>query len=209
MIRGIGIIPFIILNIISSYAQDAETLFQRGNSLSVDGKYKEALIYVDSSLNIDSSLYQRYFFRAELKCNLGMIEDAIRDVSRCIDKCNCSTRKLHVSSYYLKRAELQYSLNNQLSSMNDVNQSITYNPKNWEAYNFRSILFIDSGQIQFALADLNKSYLINDNEATTLIIRGKLKIATGDIEGACMDLSKVVDWGFSEIEPWISNNCKK
>ncbi len=212
MIQNNRIILFICLNVlphISANSQDAEGIFQRGNSLFSQGKFKEALIYVDSSLNIDSSLYQRYFFRAQIKFNLGMPESAINDLSRCIDKCNCPTRNHHVSDYYLKRGELQFYLKNQSKSMADINQSLSYNPKNWEAYNFRSLLFIGRGQIQLALADLDKSYLINDNEATTLIARGKLRIEIGDIEGACVDLSKVVDWGFDEFEPWLSNNCRK
>jgi tetratricopeptide (TPR) repeat protein len=197
------------LSFFSANSQDAEEIFQQGNSLSMDGKYKEALAYVDRSLNMDSSLYQRFGFRAELKFKLGMIEEAIGDISRCIDKCKCPTRKYHVSDYYLERSELQLLLKNQQAAMEDVNKSISNNPNNWKAYNFRSGLFITNGQVPLALADLNKSFAINNNEATTLIVRGKLKIEIGDLEGACSDLSKVADWGFDEFDTWIEKNCKK
>jgi tetratricopeptide (TPR) repeat protein len=193
----------------SASSQNAEEIFQQGNSLSLDGNYKEALAYVDRSLNMDSSLYQRFLFRADLKFKLGMIEEAIDDVSRCIDKCKCPTRKYHVSNYYLERSQLQLLLKNQQATMEDVNKSISNNPNNWKAYNFRSGLYSDKGQITLALADLNKSFAINDNEATTLIARGKLKIEIGDLDGACSDLSTVADWGFNEFELWIKNNCKK
>lgn len=138
-----------------------------------------------------------------------MIEEAISDISKCIDKCKCTTRKYHISSYYLKRAELQLHIKNQQTAMADVNKSISNNPDNWNAYNFRSVLFIIKGQIPLALADLNRSFAINSNEATTLIARGKLRIEIGDLDGACSDFSKVADWGFDELEPWISKNCKK
>jgi tetratricopeptide (TPR) repeat protein len=193
----------------SAFSQTAEEIFQQGNSLSMDGKYKEALVCVDRSLNMDSSLYQRFEFRAELKFKLGMTEGAIQDISRCIEKCRCPTRKYHVSDYYLERAELQLSLKDQQRAMEDVNKSISNNPNNWRAYNFRSGLFITNGQMLLALSDLNKSFAINDNEATTLIARGKLKIVMGDLDGACSDLSKVADWGFDEFDTWIGKNCKK
>src|SRR5690606_8957760 len=112
MIRKIALLVLIVivagLSPISANSQSAEEIFQRGSSLGFDGKYKEALIYVDKSLNMDSSLYQRFGFRAELKTKLGMIDEAIDDVSRCIEKCKCPTRKYHVSDYYLERAQLQH-----------------------------------------------------------------------------------------------------
>jgi|SRR5688572_13145200 len=192
----------------SAYSQSAEEIFQRGNSLGFDGKYKEALIYVDRSLNMDSSLYQRFGFRAELKTKLGMIDDAIDDVSRCIEKCKCPTRKYHVSDYYLERAELQFLNKNRPAAMQDVIKSISYNSNNWKAYNFRSELFVINGEIPLALADLDKSFYINDNEASTLIARGKLKIEIGDSKGACSDLAKVAAWGIDDFDAWIRQNCK-
>jgi tetratricopeptide (TPR) repeat protein len=208
---AIGALTIILSGLLtfSANSQDAEELFQQGNSLSIDEKYKEALIYVDRSLKMDSSLYQRFGFRAELRTKLGMIEEAIDDISRCINKCKCPTRKYHVSDYYLERAELQLLIKDQPSAMVDINKSISTNPNNWKAYNFRSGLFIAKGQMTPALTDLNKSFAINDNESTTLIARGKLKIEIGDLDGACSDLSKVAEWGFDEFDIWITKNCKK
>lgn len=189
-------------------AQDAEEIFQTGNRLDSEGKYVEALKYVNKSLSIDSSMYQRYMFKAELEFKLGMINAAIIDMGKCIDRCNCPTRKYHVSSYLVRRANLHIHKEDFESAMNDVNSSIKQNPERWEAYNLRSHLNIRQGEFQKALIDLNKSYSINDNEATTLILRGQLRSELGDQAGACNDLTTVVNWGFDEFEEWISQNCK-
>lgn len=194
---------------IPTNAQDAEEIFQRGNSLSWDGKYQEALIYVDSSLNLDSSLYQRYLFRAQLKAKLGMFGSAIDDVTKCIERCKCTTRKYHVSTYYLERAKLQIETNNHDAAISDATKSINSNPYNWHSYNFRSNLYIKSGNLMGALSDLNRSIKIDDNQAETFIARGQLRIEIGDIDGACSDLIKVVSWGLDEFEPWIKENCNK
>lgn len=189
-------------------SQDAEEIFQHGNSLSWDGKYEEAIMYVDSSLNMDSSLYQRYAFRSELNAKLGRYEQAIQDITKCIERCKCTTRKYHVSTYYLERAHLQLLNNNTEAAISDATKSISSNPNKWESYNFRSNLSIQSGNLNEALTDLNKSININDNQAETFIARGKLRIQMEDIQGACNDLSKVSSWGFDEFEPWINENCK-
>jgi len=188
-------------------AQDAEALFQKGNSLTWDGKYEEALDFVNKSLEIDSSLYQRYGFRAKIKANLGMYESAIEDITRCINKCNHKTRRYHVASRYLERAELHVLKNNNEAALEDTNKSISSNPNSWKAYNYRSSLLIKSGKSENALADLNKSIQINDNEASTYILRGKLRIDMGNIDGACSDFSKVSKWGFDEFDSWIRKNC--
>ncbi len=198
-----------VLLTVSAYSQDVEELFQRGNSLSTAERYEEALFYVDESLKMDSSMYQRYAFRAKIKAKLGMIDEAIEDITKCIHRCKCTFRNHHVSGYYLVRAELQLENKNQAAAMEDVNKSISSNPKNWEAYNFRSLLFIAMGQRALALNDLNTSFKVNDNESATLFARGKLRIELGDIEGACSDYSKLVEWGFDEFNSWISNHCKK
>lgn len=189
-------------------AQNAEEIFQQGNTLDWEGNYKEALMYVDSSLNIDSSLYQRYHFRAGLKVKLGMIESAIIDITKCINKCDCPTRKFHVSSYYLDRAELQLLNNDASASLADTNKSISISSTSWKAYNFRSNLLVKSGKLQDALMDLDKSIQLNNNEAATFICRGKLRIEMGDIEGACRDLSKVSGWGIDDFDTWLNKNCK-
>ncbi|MEP2671573.1 MAG: hypothetical protein ABJH04_21390 [Cyclobacteriaceae bacterium] len=202
-----GLLAFALTTCVNG--QDAEEIFQRGNSLWWEGKYQEALMYVDSSLKIDSSLYQRYLFRAKLNAELGMFESAIEDVTKCIERCKCSTRKYHLSTYYLERARLQVQTNDHDAAISDATKSINSNPHNWQSYNFRSDLFIKSGNLDGALSDLTNSIKIDDNQAETFIARGQLRIEMGDIDGACSDLSKVVSWGLDEFESWINENCSR
>lgn len=194
--------------IISVIGQNAEKIFQQGNEFNLQENYKDALVYVDSSLNIDSSLYQRYHFRADIKTKLGMIESAIADITECIKKCNCTTRKFHVADYYLDRAELQIMKKDTAESLADVTKSISINSASWRAYNFRSSVFAGFGKLNAALADLDKSIQINDNEASTFIQRGQLWIQMGNIPRACSDFSKVRDWGIDDFDTWLNANCR-
>jgi tetratricopeptide (TPR) repeat protein len=142
------------------------------------------------------------------RTQLGMIESAIADITKCINKCKCPTRMYHTSNYYLERAELYLRSNEVSASLADANKSISINAKNWPAYNFRSGLLVKSGKLQDALRDLDKSIQLNDNEASSFINRAKLRIEMGDIEGACGDLSKVRDWGIDDFDSWLKRNCK-
>ena len=194
--------------VFSAFCQNTEEIFQQGNLFDKEGDYRKALIYVDSSMTMDSSLYQRFGFRAEIKFKLGMVKEAIDDISKCIDKCRCPTRKYHVSDYYRRRAEMKLSIFKIPFAIEDANKSISRNPSNWKAYNVRSNLMQIQGLNLLALADLDKSFVINDNEATTLKARGKLRFEIGDLEGACADFSIVAKWGFDEYDSWVKRYCK-
>ncbi|MBX2841372.1 MAG: hypothetical protein KTR26_06345 [Flammeovirgaceae bacterium] len=206
--RNIVFITLFVLSGFLAVCQDAESIFQKGNSLSLKGKYKEALNYVNRSLELDSSLYQRYGFRAEIKTNLGMYESAIQDITKCINKCTCPTRKYHVASYYLERAELYIKKGDSQSALNDANSSIRTNPNEWKAYVYRSKLLLANSKNAKALSDLNKAITLDNNQAESFIMRGELLIKMGDKKAACQDFSKVLGWGFDEYELWIKKNCQ-
>ena len=189
-------------------SQDYEKIFRKGVNLYKENKFKEALIYIDSSLNIDSSAYQRYSLRSDIKISLGMLKSAAEDMTRCIEKCDGPNRMSHVSDYYMKRAEILSLDKNQNQAFLDIHKSIEFNPKNWKAYTIRSSYYLNGGNLYNAMLDLDKSISINDNEANTYVIRGELRAETGDISGACKDFRKLAGWGFDEYNQWLSENCK-
>jgi len=189
-------------------AKEIEEIFQKGNSLSREGKYKEALEHVERSMAMDSSLYQRYLFRADLKAKLGMYESAILDVSKCIERCNCTHRKSHVSTYLLRRASLHEQNNEFDLAMKDANESILSNPTSWQSYLYRGQFFAKVQQFDKALEDLNKSAQLNGNRPEIFISRGLIHAQLGNMEEACSDFRIVKSWGFEEAKEWLKANCK-
>jgi tetratricopeptide (TPR) repeat protein len=189
-------------------AKEIEEIFQKGNSLSREGKYKEALEHVERSMAMDSSLYQRYSFRADLKAKLGMYESAISDMSICIERCNCTYRESHISSYLIKRASFHEQNEDFESALKDAIESIQYNSESWQSYLYRGQLLAKSQQFEEALNDLNKSAQLNDNRPEIFITRGLIHAKLGNMENACSDFKIVKDWGFDEAKQWIKENCK-
>ena len=120
----------------TAQAQDSETLFREAVRL-YDGEFKpnKALIYLDSSLSIDSSLYQRFHYRASMLMDIGRHDLAIVDITKCIERCACEPNvNHHVSDYYLDRAKLHRHLGHEDEELSDVNESIAHNVKNWQAF---------------------------------------------------------------------------
>lgn len=185
-----------------------EELFQKGNSLSREGKYEEALEYVNKSMEMDSSLYQRYLFRAGLKVELGRYESAIKDVTKCIDRCDCEYRNSHVASYYLERSNI-YILNNEKSkALEDIEESISLNPENWRAYFLRASHEISLGEYKLALDDLNKSIKLDDKVSYVFHYRGVVYTKLEDFDAACADFSSAIKLGLKESQEWKNQFCK-
>ena len=209
-IKTVAITLLLSCQLMLVQAQDAEALFSEARRLyQEEFKPNKALIYLDSSLSIDSSLYQRFSFRAQMLMDIGRHDLAIADVTKCIDKCACQPhRDSHVSGYYLDRARLYRYLGNETEALYDVNESIKKNPNNWKAYIFRSETFQKEGKPKLAIADLTMAINIDDNQAGPYETRGRLLWEIGDIEGACKDFSKIISWGFEEYKDWVKQNCR-
>lgn len=195
-------------NPITEKAKIVEDLFQKGNSLSRQGKYKKALECVEKSMALDSSLYQRYMFRATLKIKIGNFDSAISDVTTCLERCECSTKNIHVASYYLKRAEIHILNNDSFSARNDVDKSISLNPNNWKSYSLRATLLFASEDYKDALTDLNKSIDLNKNQADIYFLRGAVHLKIGNKGKACADFLIAIESGNEEPRNWVEENCE-
>jgi tetratricopeptide (TPR) repeat protein len=188
--------------------QEVEATFQKGNKLYQQGKYEEALYFVNESMAIDSSLYQRYMFRARIKVELQMFESAISDVTKCIERCDCSTREVHVPQYYLERAEIHMLNNDFTSALDDINKSISLHPDNWKAYDSRAVLYIQLEEFENALTDLNYSIQLNSKAVRSYYHRGIANLNLGFRNAACEDFQVAINAGYEEPVSWFSDNCK-
>lgn len=188
--------------------REVEKIFQKANSLHNQGKYSEALKLVNRSLAMDSSLYQRYMFRARIKVKLEMFESAISDITKCIERCDCSTRKAHVPSYYLKRAEIHNLNKDYNAALNDINKSISLNTEDWRALTSRAALFIRFKDFENALIDLNNSIALKPNQPVTYYYRGLVNLNLGFKKAACSDFKAAIKAGHEESKQWFTENCK-
>ena len=188
--------------------QEIEDIFQEGNRLNRQGKFKEALDHVERSMAMDSSLYQRYMFKADIKVELGMYESAISDITKCIERCDCSTREFHVPSYYLKRSEIHRLNNNYDAALDDINMSISLNPNAWKAYLARATVLMKLDDFQSALTDLNKSMELDQDQVVIYYLRGLVNIALENNRAACSDLKTAIEGGFEQPKNWVKDNCK-
>uniref|UniRef100_UPI00404B9BC6 tetratricopeptide repeat protein n=1 Tax=Flavobacterium sp. TaxID=239 RepID=UPI00404B9BC6 len=187
---------------------EIEELFQKGNTLHRQGKYQEALEYVEKSMAMDSSFYQRYSFRAKIKIKLGMYESAISDITKCIEKCDVEKKDRFVSSYYIDRANVHLLNNDNESALKDLNQSIVLDSENWKAYFSRASFFISLEEYQKALDDLNKMIRLNDKVPNAYHYRGLAYKKLGKKNAACADFEMAINMGFEESKSLFVENCQ-
>ena len=187
---------------------EIEELFQKGNALHQEGKNQEALEYVNKSMAMDSSLYQRYSFRAKIKVELGLFESAINDITKCIEKCDAEKKDLFRSVFYIDRAMVHLRNNDNESALKDFNQSIALNSENWKAYYARASFFISLAEYQKALDDLNKTIKINAKVPKAYHYRGIAYKMLGKKNAACADFEKAINMGFQESNSFLIENCK-
>lgn len=193
---------------ISDFDKQTESLFQKGVKLDRQGNTKEALHYVELSMSRDSSMYQRYMFRSGLKVKLGMYESAIDDMSKCIQKCDCRTRKSHVSTYLMERSKIHFLNGNYDSTLSDINQSLGLTNNSWNSFALRGKMHYNEKNYDQAMADLNQSIELNMDEASLYLLRGLLHSEMGNDQLACSDLYIASEKGSKEAKSWIEKKCK-
>ena len=190
-------------------AEKIEAIFQKGNILNEQGKFKKALEQVELSMSMDSSLYQRYMFRADLKVSLEMYESAIADVTTCIERCDCPTRSSHVLTYTFERAKIHALNLDNASAYKDLDAVITAHPDDWEALELRAHLHVKAEEYQEALPFLNKLIKLDNENFQNYYYRGIANQHLKNTKAACDDLRTAIKAGFTESREWVFINCKR
>ncbi|GAB4231276.1 MAG: hypothetical protein Tsb0034_03510 [Ekhidna sp.] len=184
---------------IKLYAQDQE-LYRRATDLYYQGRYEQALLLLDSAIALNSDDISRFFYRSKINEALGSHEEAIADLTMCINKSDNDAT-------YLNLRALNYEkVGNESLAFRDYSESIRLRPS-WDAHFRRGMLQVKQSQLKKALEDFNASIRLNTNQAEPLRARGYLKHHMGDTEGACEDILTLLDWGYDDVKDWLRKNC--
>lgn len=93
--------------------------------------------------------YQAFFLRSQLYENLGMIQEALEDMTRVLSLTSPS------DSLYWKRARLYLAHQDTAASINDLGNVLHLNSSHVEARKLRAELYAKKGSFKSAHADLN------------------------------------------------------
>jgi len=186
---------------------EIEAIFQKGNSLHKQGKFKEALEYVEKSMRMDSSLYQRHLFLAEIKTELGMYESAIADVTKSIERCDHTPNNSHVSSYLQIRADI-HLLNKDLdAAVKDLKSALELVPKDGQALKKLAKIYLEDQKFDQAVLYLDQLVALDNQDWESQYLRGLAYIKLNQPKKACTDLKLAKKEGYRVSKRWLSANC--
>jgi tetratricopeptide (TPR) repeat protein len=133
---------------------------KQGNEKLGMKNYKEALIDIEMSINLDPNHRDSYILRAIAKNNLADTLGALNDYSKAIELSPISS-----SAPYYDRGILKYYLKDFRGAIVDFSKNIEVNPEfNW-AYLFRGLAKIKIGLKDSGCLDLSKAGELGKLEA--------------------------------------------
>lgn len=132
-----------------------ENLFQIGNLLVDEEKYKDAINYYNKAIEINQKEADYYFNRGSAKKDLKKYEEAILDYDRAI-KMDASD-----ANYHCNRGEAKYWLKYYNEAIIDLDKAIEIEPKNAVFYTFRGLAKRDSNDFNGAIIDFDKGIELN------------------------------------------------
>lgn len=137
---------------IDIYPNTAEVAYNnRGNEYNRLGNYKQAIIDLDRSIEVNPYYYQAYNNRGNSYFNLGYYDSSVYDYGRSIE-----INPKFAEAYY-NRGNAYLKLDRFTEAMDDFNNTIRLDHSYALAYNNRGIVYDKVGDYEKAIRDFNKA----------------------------------------------------
>ncbi len=144
-----------------------------------------------------------FSFRGFSQINVNaLINDAQSDYSKgnfleAIKKLNiCISVNPSSAVAYFFRGISKYSLNDNLGAEQDLSNAISiYNPWVLDAYHYRALARIRLEEFSYAIQDLDKVIVKQDNDPQLYIERAVAKLSAQDYKGVIADCNKALSFG--------------
>jgi tetratricopeptide (TPR) repeat protein len=180
--------------------QNSHNYLNRGIFYSLTGKYNEALVDINRSIELNDKTEIAYFSRAN--CRYKMIEQiellsgTHTDFSIPIQSAGRQNQTV------LPQASLDYH-----SILNDYDTALSLNPEFFFVNFNRAYIRLRLGEYQNAIDDLTRAIELEPEFAEAYFNRGLTKIYLDDLEGGALDLSRAGELGISGAYNIIKRYC--
>jgi len=139
--------------------------YQMGITSYKNGKFSEAIQYLNKAIEIDPLNAGAYHNRGLSKGSLGDYRGAISDYNIVIE-----LNPYHAETYF-NRGVAKYGLNDYDGAIKDYNVALVFNPNYSKAYNNRGIAKYLLGDIDGACIDWSKAGELGMEDAYVLIVK--------------------------------------
>lgn len=181
----------------------AREYFKFGKNKYDEGKYYEAVDFLDKALGQDPNYENALYLRGVSFLSLKQYKLAIDDFTRIIEKRN--NYDMYTAEYFLKRAVARMELQNYDLAEKDFNMALKLKPNDSEIYcefsRYKFLTYFDKNE---AIREINKAILLDPGIPDYYIRRAEYKLALAKFnprsseiyESALRDASKAI-----EMEP--------
>ena len=156
-------------------AQDAREKFKFAKFNFDNGKFDEALKYLNQAIDEDVLYVNAFYLRAETNYQIGQFYNAILDINRIFKIDN--TVNTSTGDYYLTRGKSFLALDDFSNAKSDLEKAISYDPNNAEAHYFLAKHFLKTKEYSKALEETERALKINANDPDFHALKAEIKIA--------------------------------
>lgn len=202
MKKVLGLMVLVVFAV-SSFAQSAKELTQKGMELYEKREFMEAILNLNKAIETDNKFAQAYFVRGNIKAVFEDYHGAMKDYNSAIEN------NTKFAECYFERGKVKMNLQDYYGAIADFSSAINLNENFVEAYYSRGKAKQFLQAYEDAINDCSKIIQINPKSIDAYYMRGLLRIEFGDQQQGCLDLSKAGELGDSKAYDTIKERCNK
>ncbi|MBS0000645.1 MAG: hypothetical protein KFF73_16815 [Cyclobacteriaceae bacterium] len=204
---------FVVSIILCLYANflfgqfSAREYFKFGKNKFDEGKYYEAVDFLDKAIHADAGYESAIYLRGKSFLILKQYKLAVEDFTEIIDQRN--NYDMYSADYFLKRAIARTELKEFEGAEKDFNFALKLRPDDSEIYSaFSKYKFITYHDKNEAIREINKAIQLNPEMPEYYIRRAEYKIALAKFhprsneiyESALLDASKAIEMNPDNVD---------
>jgi len=186
MKRILLILSILFITNFKTFPQKAKEYYEKGLKAFQQKLDNQAVLYLDSSINLKNDEYVTYQLRGFIKSYQGKFVDAISDFDKAI-RLNPND-----ADNFGYRASAKGSNTDIKGAMQDLTQAIKISPRKCVYYRDRAKFYAKLQDTVTAQLDLNKAITIDPEDAYNFTERAVIKDSAHDLPGALQDLNQAI-----------------
>ena len=171
-------------------AERVDNYFQQGLALLDEGDYLNAIDLFSKALRLSlGNIGQIYLYRGEAFAHLERWDDALADFNAALRE------DVYMAEAYNERGNLWRFQKEYESALTDYGTTLRIDPNYFEAYYNRALAYEEMGELDLAENDLTETIALNPGVAAAYEVRGRIRAAKHDYNGAIADLQRYLRMG--------------
>lgn len=184
-------------------------LIYQADTLIKNQAYTEAIDNLELAIELDSVIREQYILLTQA-CFYGK---DLNTAQKYLEKAKLIFEEDDELCYYLGKV-YEREMNLQLA-INEFETAIKWSKKNgtdypivYDYYASRGSCYLQLGEYQKALDDLDSAFTFNDTKPIILMRRGVALYHLNKKDEACNSWAKALEMGMQQAEIYLNENCK-